>query len=129
MDTITKKIQNPMEVLRKLQQFRQSSDHAPSTCSPAEISPTLVASLRDLKAHLSVGDFLENCAENPDTARGALKMLSLLSLAEVPASVARFVIEFEALFTQFHEIFLRPSRNDLSGHNFVSRWTLNGITV
>lgn len=61
----------------------------------------MAASLRNIKALLSGGDFLDKCAENPDTSRGVLKLLSLLSLDEVPVSVARLVIEFEAFFTRF----------------------------
>lgn len=90
-----------MEVLRKLQLFRQIPKHIPSISSSADLSPTLAALLRDLKAHLSSEDFLDSCAEDSDAARDTFKMLDLLSLPEVPTPISRFLIEFEAFCTRF----------------------------
>lgn len=118
-EVLAMKNQNPMEALRRLQQFRQIPEQIQSTSSSTELSPDLVSLFHDLKAYLSSEDFLGACARNSEVATYIFKMIDLLSLPKVPMPITRFLIEFEAFLLDYQEILVWPEMTGFSGRSFV----------
>lgn len=101
----TIKQRNPVKALRKLQQILHFSTDAPPPSStvvtPSKLHVEVVFILQQLKAPLFNGEFLRALKREGEIARDIFKFLDSLALYDLPASMVKYFIEFEAFFTEF----------------------------
>lgn len=96
---------NHVEALRKLQQIHRLSTDAPPSSTTASDSSKLhvelVFILQQLKESLCDDGFLDALRKNGEIACDIFKFLDTLALRDLPASMVKYCVEFEAFFTQF----------------------------
>lgn len=99
------KQRNPAKALRKLKQLLRLSTDAPPPSStvvpPSELNDEVIFILQQLKASLFESDFLRALETEEGLARDIFKFLDSLALYDIPASIVKYFVEFEAFFTQF----------------------------
>ena len=99
-EVLAMKEQNPVEALRKLQQFRHESVVVEPIDLTTEISPEMEVKLHELKRFLFDGEILTVVAEEDPVANEIFKILDELIQNGLPDPIAKYLIEFEAFFTR-----------------------------
>ena len=103
-EVLTMKQQNPVKTLRKLQLLRQVSTEVQPSSSIVAPAPEMDASvtlkLQQLRDYLFKREILIVVEEEESLGLNILKLLDELARHELPAPVVRYLIEFEAFFTQ-----------------------------
>lgn len=98
------KQRNPTEALRKLQHILCLSTDAPLPSStivaPSELHDEVVFILQQLNTTLFESDFLCTLEKGGELSCDIFKFLDSLSLHDLPTSMAKYFVEFEAFFTQ-----------------------------
>lgn len=104
-DIRTIKQRNPIEALRKLQQMcRLSTDVPPPSTivgASSELHAEVIFILQQLKASLLDDKFLGALEREGEIARDVFKLLDSLALHDLPTSMVKYFVEFEAFFTHF----------------------------
>ena len=99
-EVLAMKEQNPVEALRRLQQFRHDSVVVEPVDLAVEISPEMEVKLHELKRFLFDREILAAIAEEDPVANEIFKILDELILNGLPDPIAKYLIEFEAFFTR-----------------------------
>lgn len=103
-EILSLKQQNLAETLRRLQKLCQVSIDAHPSSSNAmpilEMDASVILKLQQLKTYLFEREILAAVAEEEVLGVNVLKMLDELSRHKLPAPMAKYLIEFEAFFTQ-----------------------------
>lgn len=69
--------------------------------TPSELHVEVIFILQQLKASLFDGEFLCTLEREGEIARDIFKFLESLALHDLPASMVKYFVEFDAFFTQF----------------------------